>query len=674
MYLRSLAVWVVVGFSPTVMILYLVYRWWRRRDNDSWADVNDTSTLMEWLLPATAVLATLPLFALHKYPSIRISIACLIPMVVFRTLIYVARLMHLRPNADPEVYRTGYIIRGYAAHISPLIGIAAYMCFTALIQGKSFMLRPGARLYVSLVIASWAGGYMFNRVRDCRDYVSGQWRLLAPCELFKRIREIASLMGGRINTVYAISNQSYRWVGACAVAKDEIALTDALVKSLTKKELDAIIAHEAGHTIETYYWGLYYPIWTLAWLAWFVIVMVAGLGLTRLPHGFGFMHYILWCAAFVVPGFVHCWYRRSNERAADRQVSVLDNPKAAISAYEKLALANDLPPDRPWWSKITSTHPTLGETISAVARQAGLSADEVKLIREAARSEYEQNTGERYEMECHISSSPELLPRPNDASVLLTNYIVAVLGAFVLITSFVFYEPPLGPSGLIPVFSIMGGTVGVVVGIYLLANWIVCRPWRKFQGKLRENLTTMYPSVKEDMLLVDSAAIQDWPSSDWYGALLDVSADGVLLLSEGRELRIAIGSITSVSSHNDSSSARVGNTMLSFEQDGIPQWLMIRALKHPEKGMPRNSKEMERWLRQRLSDAGANLDAMSKDKTKLAAKRLPLALFILASTACLAWLSAEMMGFSYYSLLVSFCVALNSGVQLWNWLYIPETG
>lgn len=672
MYLRALAVWVVVGFAPTAVLLWLMNRWWHRPDNNSFADVNDAGKVMDWLLPAIAVLATLPLFRLHQFAAIKIAIACIIPIAVFHTVLYAARLARWRGRTAPEVYSAGQIVRRYVRNMSPVLGIAAYLCLAALIRDRSFVLKPDARLYINLILASWMGRYMLNRAKDHRDYVRGTWRLLAPCELFNRIREIASRIGGKIDTVYMISDQPFRWVGAFACGGADIALAGTLVGCLTKQEVDTVIAHEVGHTLESNYWGLYYPIAMLAWLAWFIAVLSVNTGLSRLPAAFWILRYVVWCAAFVVPALAILWYQRAKERAADRHLAVLDNPKAAISCFEKLALANDLPTDRPWWSRVISSHPTIAEDQSAVARWGDVSADEVKQIRDAARVEHEQNAGEKYEPECHIGSSPELLPRPKVSTVWGYYGFTAVLGVLAIASSLAFYEPQMGPKGLIPVFGIILGAAGVVVGFHMLAAWTAGRSWRKFRGRLSEKLNTMYPSAKDGMLLVDAYSIQDWPSSHCYGALLDISADGLVLLSEGRELRVDVGSVRRLSSRDVPAFGGTGRSMLWYEQDGVPQYLAIVAIRGSEKGLPRDSKEMELWLRERLSSAGASLDAHAADKPRFAVKKLPTAIVILAATAALACLLPEMLGYRTHSGLIGGLTTAVSAQYLWPWLWVSK--
>ncbi len=666
MHSQALAKWALIGGAPTVILILLIVRWARHRDSSRWWDVEDLASVMEMLMLPLAVLATVPLFYAHKQPAIRVAVFCLIPAVVFRTILFIVRMVHYRKIAQPEVYRTGMLWSMYVGHMSGMIGIGVYLCVSAIFRGQHFTLTPDARLYTNLTLAYWIGSYLLVRKRSSGDYVSGTLRMLAPCELFGRIREIAARLGGMVDSAYIISKRRFRWVGACACAEDTIALTDELVGSLSKAEVDSIIAHEVGHTLEKNYWKLYYPLSLLAWLAWFTLLIALDNGINRLPGARSFIRYCLWLAAFVVPGLVVKWYHRANERAADRCVDALGDPRAAISAHEKLALANDHPTHRPRWTTLLSTHPALGDCIDTRAREAGLSTEETAHICETARSEFKQNLGDRYHPECYTPTNPELLARPN------LGKLPAALGAIIPV-SLIALVGCVGLCGssfsateAVRMWSIVAGIIVVLAGACFAVKLRIRRVRREFGVQLRTKLSDMYSAANDDMLLVESASIEDWPSTRWHGALLDVTSSELTVLSEGRELHVAISSITSLSPKPRVSSTGVGGVTIEFEREGIPQWLTVRPMRWAEKCRPRDVKELNGWLTDRLIAAGAEL---RKAEPRLVASRVPAALLIFSATVTLAWLLPAMTGFGGWALLICGMAGCTSGQYLWPWVW-----
>ena len=591
MYSEALAKWTVVGGAPTVILILLIVRWARHRDCSRWWDVNDLASVMELLMLPLAVLATIPLFNTHRLPAIKVAVLCLIPIIVFHTILFIASMAHFRKTAQPEVYKARMLWLMYVGHMSGMIGVGIYLCASAMIRGQRFTLTPNARLYVNLMLAYWIGTYALVRKRSSGDYISGTLNVLAPCELFSRIREIAVQLGGMIDSAYIISKRRFKWVGAYATAKDTIALTDELVKVLNKEEVDSIIAHEVGHTLEKHYWMLYYPLSLPAWFVWFTLLIAMDNGINRLSGALSFSRYCLWLAAFVVPGLVIKWYHRVHERAADRCIGILENPRAAISAYEKLALANDYPTHRPRWTTLLSTHPTLGDCIATFARDAGLSAEYTASICESARAEFKHNLGDKYHPECYTPTDAKLLARPNPQGLYAALSAIAMLTVIALVACAGLCGSHFSATEAVRIWSIAAGIIIVFAGACTVVKLRIKHLWRKFRAKLREKLNDMYPAAGDDMLLVESASIEDWPNTRWNGALLDVTSSELTVLSEGGELHVAISSILGPSPKPRVPSTGVGSVTIEFERDGIPQWVTIRPMRYVATGATRNVKE-----------------------------------------------------------------------------------
>jgi Zn-dependent protease with chaperone function len=75
----------------------------------------------------------------------------------------------------------------------------------------------------------------------------GGLQLVADGELTARMAAIANAAGAKLRGVYVLRNRLAEEVNAFASSQGVIMLTQGLVERLPRRELDAVIAHEAGH-------------------------------------------------------------------------------------------------------------------------------------------------------------------------------------------------------------------------------------------------------------------------------------------------------------------------------------------------------------------------------------------------------------------------------------------
>ncbi len=269
-YKLALLLWAVIGLGPAVLIVGLTVRGLRRSSPECWADMNDAGEVLGWVIPAIAVLSACPLISLDVCSAGTIIVVLIAPIAAFRLAAHLGRIAYWRGRMDPKRLGLGSVLGQCTMELLRMSLVAVCLALLAVAQREDLLLQPGVRLYIALLIASWAGWYLFGGRMHAKDHLPGTWRILAPCQLFSRIRQIASKAGVSMDVVNIATDMPYRWSGGLALGKSEIALTSDLIERFAKEEVDAVVAHEASHAANADYWGLYLP--------------VSGTGLAGLAH------------------------------------------------------------------------------------------------------------------------------------------------------------------------------------------------------------------------------------------------------------------------------------------------------------------------------------------------------------------------------------------------------
>lgn len=659
--------WTILGLGPLILLLYLDIRALKRCSNSVWADLRDTETLLQWIIPALSVLAAVPLSLSHVLSPIRLALFCVIPIAVFETVLLLSWLGYWREKIDNKYFSVKLIFLHYLGLMGPVISIALYFIFTAFTRGSKFTVIPDVRLSINILIASWIGWYLMYGGTKTSDSLPGKWQLLAPCELFTRIREIASEIGTKIDTVRIVTDIPFNWAGGMASNPREICLTEDLIRKFTKEEVDAVVAHEAGHTLHEYYWWLYMPLSILAWLIWFAGMFLVEKWINALPESFGFLHYVQWMLIFLVPKLVYRSYMRHNEQMANSKLVTLKNPRAAISSNYKLTLVDNIDTHRPWWSKAISTHPSIEEEIKTAALMNGISDKEVEEIKAAVRDDLENGESDRYELVFHNKSSEEVLKRPTLRKFNIAYGVITVIGLAALFGSFALISESQGWIMGIKLIASIIGVAALIAGLSLWVEHWKATAWKSFMVKLYEKLSSEYESADNSMLLVDTITLQDSDRGVWQGALIGPQNDELIILGETSHFNIKISSITSIASHGGSFSSEPEVAVVWYKVEDIPHWAMFKTIGKPEKGLPKSAKQIEKWLLDRFS--GMNMDITKrKKKTRISAPRAIVAILILAAITGLTCFLINLTGCVYICIITIYLAAAFVINGLWSWV------
>jgi len=182
-------------------------------------------------------------------------------------------------------------------------------------------------------------------------------------ELRDRVFELAQRAGVTLKQIYVLPQEKAQMSNAFARGDNAVMLTASLLKHLSKREVDGIIAHEIGHLKEKHprrsSWATIITIFVTS------LVVSALASILQLQRSTPVIFSISMTAAILVLHFVS----RSNERHADAiGVSLTGDPEAFISGLAKLSRLNLMPLHSAGWGESLETHPQTMRRLSDIAR------------------------------------------------------------------------------------------------------------------------------------------------------------------------------------------------------------------------------------------------------------------------------------------------------------------
>ncbi len=216
-------------------------------------------------------------------------------------------------------------------------------------------------------------------------------------ELRDRVFGLAEKLGVKLQQLYVMPVGRTRLANAFAVMGNTVILTDYLLGRLSKREVDAVVAHELAHLklkhpskiAGAYLLGLALAgvLWSGLWVvSLFAAFFVQWLPIQVMSAG----HYVLLVGC---PLLTTYFFSRRFEYAADRQAAQLTgDAEAMITALVKISRLNLMPIHWGRWDEKLLTHPSMRRRAESIAREAGLPVEQVPEILRGALE-----TGEQYD-------------------------------------------------------------------------------------------------------------------------------------------------------------------------------------------------------------------------------------------------------------------------------------
>jgi Zn-dependent protease with chaperone function len=296
-------------------------------------------------------------------------------------------------------------------------------------------------------------------------------RQLGSGELKDRVSELAAKAGRADVQVYVYSSTRSQAPNAFALLRNSIALTAPLVRALSRREVDAVAAHELSH-----FGHPRRSPW--AALAVAVVLFQTPLAETFLPASGG-----LWVAVLVPLAVFFLALRgaRKREFAADSgSVALTGDPRSLISGLARIARTNHQPLAVNAVMEWFSTHPSTYKRIRALAGAARLDPAEVEtLCNSDAVGEFytlpPENTGTIF----------TLAWQQSNATRYVWSVLISTSGAGLLVAWLLSAYSNYAGAGVLELVA------GIVLGCALtklVAATVMARNYARLRGKLARKL------------------------------------------------------------------------------------------------------------------------------------------------------------------------------------------
>src|SRR5262245_14311069 len=287
-------------------------------------------------------------FVLESRSPAIVTVACLLGFLPTSfTLIAIARRVVRRLRGFDAPPRGSGPLGSLRAITLLSTLVLAFTGFTA----SHFRLGVFALLGAMLTALLWpAPGVMGTRPQS-----------LSSGALRDRLFELAHRAGVRLRGLYVVPLRRERMANAFAVHGGSVLVADELLDRMSRREGDAVLAHEITHLEH------HHPIKALiAGLT--VWGLIAGITIAlKIPYGFPVGLVAFWLA--------HRFVARRFEYAADAGAAALTgDPESVIAGLGALARLNDVPLAWGRWGWLV-THPATEARALAIARRAGLARE-----------------------------------------------------------------------------------------------------------------------------------------------------------------------------------------------------------------------------------------------------------------------------------------------------------
>lgn len=664
--------WGLISFAPTGIIVSLALRALRRPSADNTYDFYDIRKVFSWITPALAVLAAQPL-ADMQLSGTETVLLCVLPLYMFHCADDCLLLaVNTRTNSGLRISAKDRL-KSMISEQAPALSTSIVFAGWALCHKGSFSIAPSVSLYVTILAMTLMSSFVLHRFDPFRTDLER----LAPCGLNSRVVEIAREHGVEIESVWVMKLPMAR-VNACVLSESYILISEDLVKRLNKEEVDAVVAHEAGHMADYALWWYTWPA-SVVFMLVFILIMLRAERAINTYAGLGFLHYVVWVLLFTVPHLAQMRWKRCYESKANRAAREYSNPLAVISGHYKLCMLNKSPLSRPWWLRIVETHPTFAEEAATISKNYGLSKEDLEEIYSKANEELESDTGNHYETvyyeQKQETGKHSARPAENEATSGKLGYVMIGLGLLSMALSYVAMLPlERYHSAIPPLTSLAFGTAVTA------AFWYICERRRARRNQaaakmITDELHDKYRDLTGDcVMLVDAIFTGDWDKRFWQGAYLCLGDDYLQTLGEFGEERISSDSITDVVSMVDSD--RQPLVLVFYTVNDAKYWLGLRTFGLTPKGQPRSARQMTHFLREQLAVRGARLKDRRLTAQVLLArvKRMVAAAVFLAAVIALVCVVAKRIGISSLSAIwVFFFVIAGLITHLYLWIKQAST-
>jgi Zn-dependent protease with chaperone function len=367
---------------------------------------------------------------------------------------------------------------------------------------------------------------------------------LTAGELRDRVFELARKAGVDVKQVYVLPAAKGRLANAFATSGNQVMLTDYVLERLSKREVDAVVAHELAHLRHRH----------LRSLRWTHLLLLVGM--------IGFTFGVSWLAGrvdltrwapvvfFVAPVLVITavisFRQRRFEGAADAgAVELTGDPEALISGLVKLARLNLHPLQWGRWEGRLLSHPTTVKRVQAIAHQGGVTPERLQQLLEGP-----EEAGEHYTLPPELTAPDMVFSAAFKGNVQLRNALLFI----VLLTL-----PPVlvarlaaaAPAGEVRWAVYLTGLPVLAAVLMLALSWLPVWGYGLLRRRLRTRLESegLWPDGYEGTFVGFAPGPRPRVFEgffDWDVGFLFLCGDSLCYVGERARFALGRGQITAV--------------------------------------------------------------------------------------------------------------------------------
>ncbi len=236
--------------------------------------------------------------------------------------------------------------------------------FLVIVGMYTFFRSP--RLAAVYIIIGYMGFMVLSQTMA--RLLGSRLHALTSGDLRNRIFDLAHRAGVKLRQVYVLPATSAQLSNAFARSDNSVMITNSLLKNLSRREVDGILAHEIGHLQAKH------PQSALAIMVMTIVIMnVVGGMIVKFVNLVNATP-LIFTVAVGAANLIVFFRSRRNERMADAiGVGLTGDPEAFISGLAKLSRLNLTPLHSGGWGRSLDTHPETMRRFEEIAKAHGIS-------------------------------------------------------------------------------------------------------------------------------------------------------------------------------------------------------------------------------------------------------------------------------------------------------------
>jgi Zn-dependent protease with chaperone function len=405
-----------------------------------------------------------------------------------------------------------------------LIGLS-YFSVLLMISGLE-NLNPGSYQQAAwrFIFGAVTAGVCSNLSRRLRGI---RFQTLQSGPLRDRLVELAAASKVRLRDLYVLHDERTSMANAFAAKGGSVVISYNLVDQLTRREVDAVMAHELGHhhrkDVQKY---------MLAFIAMFAVVGVVAAIMDSLFRDVSGYRDIGIYIGGAVGGLAVLFWIRSFEYASDAHAAQLTgDPLALLSGLGKVTRAAMLPQKWGFLPGLMMTHPTLDARASMLEKRLGLNGADVESALDGTLDTGEPYAVQSVEFEGKLLFSTEWKIKLAQAQTTVSVWAAATASAIVGSLSVTYRAET---SLFAAIFA------AAFVGFATLLAVYVCygsRGYVALVGQLRPQLNELTSGVADASIIPITLAPGDSPrlfemTWDWDIGHLVLGREGLAYVGE----------------------------------------------------------------------------------------------------------------------------------------------